>query len=54
MAHHAIQEALDGPNVVWMEHVTDDVYRRGPSTSCPGQRPVSIETRTAGAAIGAR
>ena len=33
MAHYAIQEALDGTNVVWMEHVPDDVYRQGPGSS---------------------
>ena len=26
MAHIAIHEALDGSNVDWMEHVTDDEY----------------------------
>jgi quercetin dioxygenase-like cupin family protein len=26
MTHVAIQEALDGTNVTWMEHVTDDDY----------------------------
>jgi quercetin dioxygenase-like cupin family protein len=30
MAHVAIQETLDGTNVNWMEHVSDDVYLRGP------------------------
>lgn len=33
MSHYAIQEALDGTNVVWMEHVPDDVYPRGPAGS---------------------
>ena len=28
MAHIAIQEALDGKAVEWMEHVTDGQYRR--------------------------
>jgi quercetin dioxygenase-like cupin family protein len=27
MTHIAIQEALDGKNVVWMERVTDEQYR---------------------------
>ena len=30
MTHIAIQEALDGGMVDWMEHVTDDVYLAGP------------------------
>jgi quercetin dioxygenase-like cupin family protein len=28
MSHIAIQEKLDGKSVDWMEHVTDDQYRR--------------------------
>jgi quercetin dioxygenase-like cupin family protein len=28
MAHIAIQESLDGKAVEWMEHVTDEQYRR--------------------------
>jgi quercetin dioxygenase-like cupin family protein len=32
MTHIAIQEALDGKVVTWMEHVSDDEYRVGPST----------------------
>ncbi len=28
MAHVAIQEALDGSPVDWLEHVTDAEYRR--------------------------
>ena len=31
MQHIAIAEALDGKAVDWMEHVSDDEYRRGPS-----------------------
>ena len=31
MSHIAITEALDGKNVDWMEHVTDEQYRAGPS-----------------------
>ena len=31
MTHIAIQEALDGRNVEWMEHVTDEQYLAGPS-----------------------
>ena len=30
MTHIAIQEALDGKNVQWMEKVTDEEYRAGP------------------------
>ena len=30
MTHVAIQEALDGTNVTWMEPVTDDQYLAGP------------------------
>lgn len=30
MTHIAIQEALDGRNVIWMEKVTDDQYLVGP------------------------
>ena len=29
MSHVAIQEVLDGTNVTWMEHVTDDEYLAG-------------------------
>src|SRR4051794_28749711 len=29
MSHIAVQEALDGKNVAWGEHVTDDEYHRG-------------------------
>jgi quercetin dioxygenase-like cupin family protein len=31
MTHIAVQEALDGVNVVWMAHVTDEQYLPGPS-----------------------
>lgn len=31
MTHIAVQEALDGVNVVWMEHVTDEQYSPGPA-----------------------
>lgn len=30
MQHIAIQESLDGKAVDWMEHVSDEQYRRGP------------------------
>lgn len=30
MTHIAIQEALDGKNVDWLEHVTDEQYLAGP------------------------
>jgi quercetin dioxygenase-like cupin family protein len=30
MTHIAIQEALDGKNVIWMEKVTDEEYFAGP------------------------
>ncbi|MEO3432059.1 cupin domain-containing protein [Inquilinus sp. CAU 1745] len=33
MAHIAIQEALDGKTVDWMEHVTDEQYLAGPARS---------------------
>lgn len=33
MTHIAIQEALDGKVVEWMEHVTDEDYLAGPSAS---------------------
>jgi quercetin dioxygenase-like cupin family protein len=33
MTHIAIQEALDGKNVEWMEHVTDEQYFAGPAKS---------------------
>ncbi len=32
MSHIAIQEALDGKAVEWMEKVSDDQYRRGPQS----------------------
>ena len=31
MTHIAVQEALDGKNVEWMEPVSDDQYRAGPA-----------------------
>lgn len=31
MVHIAIQEALDGSNVTWMEHVTDEEYAVAPT-----------------------
>ena len=31
MTHIAIQEALNGKVVEWMEHVTDEQYRAGPT-----------------------
>jgi hypothetical protein len=31
MTHIAIQEALDGKNVIWMEKVSDDEYLIGPA-----------------------
>lgn len=33
MTHIAVQEALDGKNVMWMEKVTDAEYLAGPSAS---------------------
>jgi quercetin dioxygenase-like cupin family protein len=33
MTHIAIQEALDGKNVVWLEKVSDDVYLAGPGAA---------------------
>jgi len=33
MTHIAIQEALDGSMVEWMEHVSDADYRAGPATN---------------------
>jgi hypothetical protein len=33
MTHIAVQEALDGVNVVWMEKVTDEEYLAGPSAA---------------------
>ena len=33
MTHIAVQESLDGVNVVWMEKVTDDEYLAGPTSS---------------------
>jgi quercetin dioxygenase-like cupin family protein len=33
MTHIAIQEALDGKVVEWMEHVTDEQYLAGPAAS---------------------
>jgi len=30
MTHIAIQERLDGKFVDWMEHVSDEQYRRAP------------------------
>ena len=31
MTHIAVQEALDGKNVEWMEKVTDEDYLAGPA-----------------------
>jgi len=33
MTHMAIQEALDGKAIDWLEKVTDEQYRRAPSNS---------------------
>ena len=33
MTHIAVQEALDGRNVVWLQKVTDEEYLAGPPTS---------------------
>jgi hypothetical protein len=35
MTHIAIQEALDGVNVVWMEKVSDEQYLAGPPSRSP-------------------
>jgi hypothetical protein len=35
MQHIAINEALDGKGVDWMEHVSDRHYRRGPAAAAP-------------------
>lgn len=32
MVHIAMQEALDGDHVIWMEHVTDEQYGVAPET----------------------
>ena len=32
MTHVAVQEALDGKNVNWLQKVTDEEYLTGPST----------------------
>jgi quercetin dioxygenase-like cupin family protein len=32
MQHIAVNEALDGNAVEWMEHVNDEQYQRGPNT----------------------
>ncbi len=32
MVHLAIQEAIDGSNVTWMEHVTDEDYLKAPAS----------------------
>ncbi|MNI90551.1 Cupin domain protein [compost metagenome] len=37
MTHIAIQEALDGKMVEWMEHVTDAQYLAGPPTADGGR-----------------
>ena len=36
MQHVAIQEALDGKAVEWMEHVSDDEYQREPRAAADG------------------
>jgi hypothetical protein len=36
MTHIAIQESLDGKAVEWMEHVTDEQYRRRYATEAAG------------------
>ncbi|MCW5853621.1 MAG: cupin domain-containing protein [Anaerolineae bacterium] len=33
MTHIAVQEALDGKAVNWMEHVSDEQYQAGPSAA---------------------
>ena len=47
MTHVAIQEALDGTAVEWMEHVSDEQYRIGASPrssrpECSPQRPTRV------------
>jgi len=39
MSHIAIQEALNGSPVTWMEKVSDEQYQRGPggARSAPGE-----------------
>ena len=37
MAHIAVQEALDGKAVEWMEHVTDEQYGAGTNASSRSQ-----------------
>lgn len=36
MTHIAVQEALDGKNVIWMEKVTDAEYLVGPARTAAG------------------
>ena len=38
MAHIAVQEALDGKTVEWMEHVTDEQYGAGTNASSRSQK----------------
>ena len=38
MAHIAVQEALDGKAVEWMEHVTDEQYGAGTNASSRSQQ----------------
>ena len=35
MSHVAIQETLDGTNITWMQHLTDDEYLAGRSATKP-------------------
>jgi len=41
MQHIAIQEALDGKAVSWMEQVTDDQYARGNELNARSKEPTS-------------
>lgn len=40
MTHIAIQEALDGKAVEWMEKVGDEAYQRGPAAHEHGQTKI--------------
>jgi quercetin dioxygenase-like cupin family protein len=31
MTHIAVQESLNGTNIIWMQQVTDEEYRAGPA-----------------------
>ena len=47
MTHIAIQEALDGKAVDWLEHVSDEQYGAGADASSRQQSAISVRLANA-------